>query len=148
MKAPFTQDELAQQVRISQKRDLLGFETHEYLEYLDVEHFREFARKDADLSNFPKPQYDKAKLLKRMKDYMEFAFDKANNYRGISSKRSVMHYVAWSWLAGDKEFSGQIQNEFENNYNAYGKDILCMICNHYSWDSMQWDDNVRRDNEP
>lgn len=72
-----------------------------------------------------------------MLDYMEFAWDKANNGRGISAMRSMHHYMAWTWMLGD-----DLGNLLD--YQYYGKDNLVKICKHYGWDHAKWDDGVRR----
>lgn len=68
--------------------------------------------------------------------YMPFAWDKANNGRGFSASRSMSHYQAWIWLAGDD--IGDL-----SEYDSYGKDNLVKICKHYGWDHSQWDNGVR-----
>ena len=80
---------------------------------------------------------DRESILKEMYDYMPFAWDKANDYRGLSASRSMEHYQAWVWLAGDD--LGDL-----SNYEYYGKDHLARICEYYGWDYSCWDDGVRR----
>ena len=63
-----------------------------------------------------------------MIDYMEFAFDKAHDERGISANRSINHMIAWSWLSGDDELNQAIEHEYETNYHSYSLEILRMIC--------------------
>ena len=48
----------------------------------------------------------------------------------------MCHYMAWVWLAGDD--LGDL-----TDYQYYGKDNLVKICDHYGWDSSQWDDGER-----
>ena len=79
---------------------------------------------------------DRESLIAEMAEYMPFAWDKANNGRGISAGRSLSHFSAWIWLAGDD--LGDL-----NDYEFYGKDNLARICAHYGWDSRQWDDGER-----
>jgi hypothetical protein len=76
-----------------------------------------------------------------MLEYMPFAWDKANDMRGLSAGRSVQHFVGWTWLAGDDELSAWCDDN--SNYQHYGKEILVRICEHYGWDWRQWDDGVR-----
>ena len=76
----------------------------------------------------------------KMKEYMEFAWEKANEFRGLSAMRSMHHYTAWTWLLGD-DFGNLLQ------YDYYGKDNLIRICEHYGWDHTKWDDGVRSNTE-
>jgi len=52
--------------------------------------------------------------LKEARDYLDFAWEKANGCRGLSASRSLNHLEAWLWLAGldDVDFS---------DYTHYGK---------------------------
>ncbi len=69
-----------------------------------------------------------------MREYLSFAFDKANNQRSISASRSVMPYIAWTWLCGDREFSAKVETATEEDFAPYGKPVLRMIAEHYGWD--------------
>lgn len=81
---------------------------------------------------------DRDHLINEMREYMPFAWKKANGFRGISASRSMSHFRAWVWLAGDD------LGEF-NNYQHYGKDHLVRICNHYGFENL--DDGVRKNSE-
>lgn len=83
---------------------------------------------------------DRETILSEMLNYMPFAWEKANNCRGISASRSMEHYSAWIWLLGDD--LGDL-----SDYQYYGKDNLVAICNKYGWNSSQWDDGVRVNSE-
>jgi hypothetical protein len=144
-----TQEEIKTRLLEAQERDVLGFEWHEYIPFLKKEDVKEYLKEDVseeDIDKFIQP-LTREHLLKKMHDYMSFAWDKANNCRGISANRSIMHYIAWIFLAGEKEFSEEISKEFDKNYRFYGKPILEKICNHYGWDYKQWDDGMRSDTE-
>jgi len=78
-----------------------------------------------------------------MLDYMPYAWEKANTFRGLSAARTLDHFTTWVWLLGDDEALGSFED-----YNHYGKDILVRICEYYGWDHSQWDDGVRLDDEP
>lgn len=81
---------------------------------------------------------DREHLINEMREYMPFAWEKANEFRGLSAGRSLSHFRAWVWLAGDD------LGEF-NNYQHYGKDHLVRICNHYGFENL--DDGVRKNSE-
>jgi hypothetical protein len=141
-----TQEEIRQRYLERQPKDYLGFEVSEYIDYLGFEWIKEnIGFKDgveftqAEVAAFNNP-VEREALLDKMKDYMSFAFEKANNKRGISANRSICHYLAWIWLAGDREFAKEIENEYKTNYCYYGKLILRKICDFYGWDYMEWDD--------
>lgn len=129
--------------------DPLGFESGEYMLYMDYTHVEEFLQGKHQNEETRKEWDETARtvevLLKAMEEYMSFAWDKANNFRGLSADRSIRHYVAWTWLIGDEEFSKKIGDAV---YEFYGKDILVMICERYGWDHLEeWDDGVRKNSE-
>ena len=97
--------------------------------YLSFEYLRSKANKEAtdkEIKDFMEI-LTKEKILKEATDYLKFAWEKCNNERGISSNRSIYHYIEWFWLMGEYDFSTKIQNEFDGNYHSYGAHILKMI---------------------
>lgn len=56
------------------------------------------------------------------KEYLPFAWEKANNCRGLSAGRSIDHFRSWLWLAGkDKQVAAL------ERYERYGKPQLVMV---------------------
>jgi hypothetical protein len=143
-----TQEELFAHVIAVKKEDVFGFELCEYFSYMDYKNVKPFVKEsytEKDHNEEKKDISDKADILKTMNEYMEFAWDKANSFRGLSANRSIMHYVAWIWLLGDDAFHGWIVNEYNNNYQYYGKDILAAICDRYGF--KKYDDGIRENSE-
>lgn len=140
-----TQDEIAARIAERTSSDVFGFECGEYLAYLDFDHAKRFLKPDATREEWGKdlPTLSREGILAQMEKYMEFAWDKANNGRGISANRSIKHYIAWTWLAGDSEVSAEIERRFADEYQFYGKDILVRICEIYGWDPKKWDNGIR-----
>jgi hypothetical protein len=140
-----TQDQIVERIHRTKANDMLGFEWHEYLRFLDYDNVKQFLKEDADIKpeDVKPPELTREGMLTIMHDYMGFAWDKANNCRGISANRSIMHYIAWTFLAGDLEFCEQLEEEYAKNYQYYGKEILIMICKFYNWDWKDLDDGVR-----
>jgi len=66
-----------------------------------------------------------------MKNYFEFAVEKAIDERGISASRSIAHYETWIWLLGDDEFLNEIKN---TKYEPYGMPMLIKIGEWYGFD--------------
>lgn len=61
-------------------------------------------------------------LRKAAKSYLDFAFEKAMDHRGISASRSVMKLREWMWLLGLDEVVAFCDDD--NNYTNYGVPIL------------------------
>lgn len=123
--------------------DMLGFEWPIYANYLPYAWVKDLVKEGVTEENHTYKELDRDEILEIMEEYMEFAWEKANNCRGISANRSIKHFIAWIWLAGDDDLVKEVEHEYKNNYQYYGKDILKKICDYYGWDSSQWDDGVR-----
>jgi hypothetical protein len=144
-----TQEEILARFLTRKERDMFGDEVGEYLPYLSFEHAKAFLKEGVTKEEWDKerPSLERDRLLKQMEEYMEFGWEKANNCRGLSANRTMAHYVAWTWLAGDRAFSEKMEAEYRDHYQFYGKDILVMICKHYGWDSSKWDNGRRQNGE-
>lgn len=126
--------------------DFFGYRRSDLMAHLPWEHAKQFikepAHPDHTAEKWEHLALTREAVLKVMHDYMPFAWDKANNFRGLSAMRSMEHYSVWTWLLGDDE-------KFPNlaEYTCYGKDMLVLICKEYGWDSSKWDDGVRKNSE-
>ena len=134
--APRTDAEIVK--RISERLPIvvMGFEAYDlssYLPYRIAVATLPSSVKEADWEQLPR---DRDSVIAQMLDYMPFAWEKANDRIGLSAGRTMAHYSAWVWLAGDD--LGEL-----TEYEFYGKDNLVRICNHYGWDSSEWDDGIR-----
>ena len=137
-----TQQEIKQRFLDRKEKDFLGFEVDEYLMAMSSETLESLRgngiKNDADLSEHEPQWSSNDELLETCRDYMSFAWDKANDCRGISANRSVGHYIAWLWLLGENQF-----DDLMDDYEFYGKPQLVRICNYLRLDPNQWDDGVR-----
>ena len=133
-----TQKEILERYREREGYDMLGFEVYEYPDWLTFENVKKLNILKEDITkekwekDYKKPA--KENILERMRNYISFAYGKAEGERGISANRSIMHYIAWIWLLGDDEFLKEIEDDWNNNYNSYGIPILNKICETYRWD--------------
>ena len=66
------------------------------------------------------------KVKEEMLNYLPFAWEKANNERGLSADRSIRHFIAWAWLIDD-ELCEKLENMYKTNYAEYGKPILAYL---------------------
>ena len=141
-----TPEEILKRIESRKNNDFLGFEINEYIVFLPYKLAKPYLKKDTKKKEWNPPVLTKDYMLQKMKDYMPFAWEKANNCRGFSANRSIEHYIAWVWLAGDTGLSATIEKEYDNNYEYYGKPILEKICKHYNWDYKEWDNRIRTNN--
>jgi len=80
--------------------------------------------------------------IAEMKSYMEFAWDKASDHRGLSAGRSVNKMQAWLWLMDDP-----LWQEIEDDkipYKNYGAPILLRICEKHDLPIPEHDAGVLR----
>lgn len=117
-----TQDEIIARIEERKNCDPLGFEVPHYIYYLDYEHAKPYLKDNVTAESWAE-SIETNDVHELMKEYMEFAWEKAFNGRGISAGRSISHYIAWLWIAGDNE----LYNEIEN-YENYGIPQLIQIC--------------------
>lgn len=116
--------------------DVLGFETSDlgsYLPFHLADTLFPATYVEVEWTQLPR---DRDSVVAQMLEYMPFAWEKANDRKSLSASRTMSHYSAWVWLAGDD--LGEL-----TEYEFYGKDNLVRICNHYGWDSSAWDDGIR-----
>ena len=142
-----TEAEIVERIKAREPEDMFGFEWHEYIRFLPFHAAQPWLKEEAKPEDWAAEVCTRDALLEQMRDYMDFAWGKANNCRGLSANRSVMHYIAWTWLAGDGEFSDEISQQFDEDYRFYGKPILARIADFYGWDWRQWDDGRWRNDE-
>lgn len=137
-----TQDEIVNRINYRKDNDFLGFETEEYIPFLDYEHAKSFLKDDVTKEVWETDGVPRTDAKKCMVDYMPFAWEKANNFRGISAARSLQHFIAWLWLDGDDKLWPTL-----DDYEFYGKPQLVEICKYLQIEPI-WDDGVRLNSEP
>lgn len=128
-----TDQEILARIEEVESDDWLGFEQGDLIAALSFEAAKPFLKPEAEASEW-KPASDP---LEDLREYMAFAWDKANNNRGISAGRSLSHIRAWLWLAGEDEFLSRVDLM---EYSHYGKPQLRAICEHLGIDWTQHDD--------
>ena len=134
---PRTDEEILARIRERAEEDVFGFERNDLLVCLPLEKANTLFEEPYE-GEWEQSPRDRESLLEQMEEYMPFAWEKANDFRGLSAARSLSHYMAWTWLAGD-DLGDLLEYQF------YGKDNLRRICEYYGWDPDQWDDGVRLD---
>lgn len=107
--------------------DYFGFSLDVLVPYLPIEMAREFLK--PDVSEWEQLTLNRTVIINEMTEYMEFAWEKALDERGLSANRSIIKMQAWLWLLGDTELLAFAEND--RNYPMYGKPILRRICEVY-----------------
>lgn len=112
------------------EQDMLGFMAEAILPYLSVEQVKTLFP-DADLKDWVTIPLTEADVIEDARKYMEFAWDKALNHRGISASRSIQKMQGWMWLLGKDELSHRCEKN--EGYAPYGAPILAAICREMGW---------------
>jgi hypothetical protein len=131
-----TQEEILQRIAARKSEDVFGFEIPYYVNALSFENAKPFLVEGTKPEEWT--QQDAEAVRKEAIDYMAFAWEKANNCRGISANRSISHYQAWLWLLG-VEWCDRLWDDYE----FYGKPQLIRICEYFGLDPKKWDDGIR-----
>lgn len=142
-----TQQEIVNRIKELSKENLLfDFRIDNLMVRLDFDHVMEnFKDKfNANITRESWGEPHQTSPVDEIKDYMDFAWEKANNCRGLSAARSLQHMESWLWLDGQEEFIKEIDI---SNYRYYGKGKLVKICEKYGIDWKALDDGQWRNNE-
>ena len=131
-----TEEMILARIEAVKSSDWMGTQVSDLVARLPFERAKPYLKPDVTTDEWKQGPRDRESLLAEMLVYMPFAWEKANRGRGLSAERSMDHFSAWVWLAGD-----DLGNLGE--YQFYGKDNLVRICAHYGWDAKQWDDGER-----
>lgn len=122
-----TSQEIADYYKTVAHEDVLGFTADVLLPFLPYELAKPFLSDKATPEKWAEAEcpvrFDRESVLAEMKDYMEFAWEKALGHRGISASRSVDKMKAWVFVLGD---------DFPiAPYPQYGAPILRALCEKY-----------------
>lgn len=112
------------------KEDPLGITLDDILEFMTFEEAKPYLKEEyikkveSGEEEWTYLDYTPINVINKMKDYMEFAWNKANNFRGLSAWRSIQHYRNWLYMLGDS-FDNLINAM--KRYDYYGKPFLALI---------------------
>lgn len=120
--------------RFNEVDDLFGTQKGDLVEFMTYENAKQYlaedyvAKVESGEETFEPPLTD---AKKQILDYLPFAYDKAENQRGLSAARSLLHMKTWIWL-DDPDFYKEILPMIEN-YSDYGIPALDRISIRYNF---------------
>lgn len=126
-----TQEEIL--ARFENADDFFGTQQSDLVSYMEFENAKPHLKEDYvkqveagektwEISTDPK---------KEILSYLNFAYDKAEDQRGLSAGRSMLHFKTWIWL-DDENFYNEII-EMIDDYTNYGIPTLDKISEHYGY---------------
>lgn len=127
-----TQDEIVEKLNLINKdRLMFDFRPEILINHLEFDKAKPFLS-DEYLEKIEKKEAeyeyvsDVKEATQDFLDYMNFAFDKALDERGLSASRSIQKLGMWLWLLNREDLEEMI-NEDEL-YNPYGAPALIAVC--------------------
>lgn len=125
-----TDAEIVARINFLSPKDPFGFTIGDLIFRLPFAAAKPFLKPDAVESEWEVLSREPDFILKEMRDYLNFAWDKANNCRGLSAGRSIAHFQSWLWLYGEDKAADELEH-----YNYYGKPHLAAIS---EWLGVDW----------
>src|SRR5688572_20455747 len=119
-----TQEEILARLQAIASEDFLGFASSVLLAALAFEHVGPFVKEGTTAEQWGVPYADDAAISQEAREYLAFAWGKAEDHRGLSAERSVIKLTEYLWLLGKEEALKQMD---EAEYAQYGAPIL-KIC--------------------
>lgn len=137
--------EIIDRIKAVKADDWMGTQSTDLICCLPFEAAKPWLKETATPEGWETSSREIASVRDRIHEYMNFAWGKANNCRGISAARSLDHMKSWLWLAGEDDFLRRLGGL--EDYTHYGKPQLRAVCEHFGWDWRQWDDGKWRNEE-
>lgn len=109
-----TVEEIREHCAKDDDQDMFGFGKQVFQEYLPECYKEGHEDKVRELNQ--------EEIQKELIDYLDFAFGKAIDHRGLSAMRSVIKLSNWAWILGRQELYDFARAD--GNYSCYGVPIL------------------------
>ncbi|MES2942967.1 MAG: hypothetical protein V4772_08890 [Pseudomonadota bacterium] len=129
-----TTEEIKARIAAIADDDWMGTQQSDLIHYLPFDEAKNYLKDGVTVE-----QWDGRTItppLDAVKDYLPFAWGKANDCRGLSASRSLDHLKAWLWLAG---FDSIVAEHFQD-YDYYGKFQLVLASELTGFDWKKEDD--------
>lgn len=114
-----TRDEIAARLKLPSDR-IFDFGREVLIQYVS-------------LPGFHPRSLERDDVLREMREYMNFAWEKVEDHRGLSASRSVDKFIAWVWVLGDEGVYEELVEMQERAYPQYGAPILKKVCKTYDF---------------
>lgn len=95
-----SQDEIVARIRAGEKDRFFGWDLEVLLPCLDFEHARPLLKPDVTAEKWSGVPKSDDSLREEAVKYLDFAWGKAEDHRGISASRSVEKMTEYLWLLG------------------------------------------------
>lgn len=115
------QEEIVERIKAAAPGDMFGFSRDVLLCALDFEHAKPFLKREATAEQWTALLTDRD-VTKAALEYLNFAWGKAEDHRGLSAGRSVEKMTEYCWLLGH-----DVKPIEEAGYAQYGAPKLKVV---------------------
>lgn len=146
-----TQEEIIERIEQKKQLDIFGVHVGRLCHYLTWENAKPYYQEEwikkveSGEEKYGQGELTRDNVIAEIAQYMPFAWDKANNCRGLSAGQSIEHMNALCWLLGEDDLVEKMEDPGE--YYNYGKPLLEIICEKFELDWKQWDNGYRGNSE-
>lgn len=138
-----TQDEILSRIAEVKENgeDFFGATRGDLIDFLTFENAKPFLIDGMTEEEWSKSMKtaDEESIKIAATSYLPFAWEKANNCRGLSASRSIDHMKAYAWMLGDEAYKGLEEIEYEH----YGKEKLIYMSELVGFDWKSHDNGIR-----
>lgn len=128
--------QLSEAYRIVFEDDFFGFYGEVIVPRLKYDDAKEWLQDDVTESDFREmvEEYPKTKdaIIEELRDYMDFAWGKCEDERGISAGRSINKIAAWLMILDDDLWQELHKGD---DFYPYGAPLLAKVCDKYGFDA-------------
>ncbi|WP_375560213.1 hypothetical protein ACE193_21275 [Bernardetia sp. OM2101] len=125
-----TQEEIRE--RFDKAKDFLDVQKKDLLEFMEFETAKDLLNKEyVKQVEAGEEIWEVENAKEKIMDYLPFAYEKAENERGISAARSMLHFKTWIWI-DNAEFYDEILPMLKD-YTNYGIPTLNRIAEKYGY---------------
>lgn len=116
--------------RIKNRSSIFGFDAEAIIDFLPFEQAKQFLKEGVKEEDWKTLPLTREAVIDKMREYMDFAWEKVEDHRGLSAGRSVEKMEVWLWLLGDDELLKQLE---DTDYTNYGAPKLMFICQKFGF---------------
>lgn len=109
---------------------IFDFSAEAVAQFLTFEQAKPLLEADAKPEDWKQEALNQETVIQGMRAYMEFAWGKVQDHRGLSASRSVNKMRAWVWLLGDDDTLKLLEGA---PHAMYGAPKLAVICEKYGF---------------
>lgn len=132
-----TVEEIVKRCHASNPDDPFGFGFEVLSGFLTFEEARPLLKVGATGEGWESCPLTSDSVKAAMRTYMEFAWGKARDHRGLSASRSIVKMKSFIWLLGDENTLCKVNVA---GYARYGAPKLAVICETYGFPIPSGDD--------